>query len=196
MLLILATSCQAFANNTPQQHGQIAPTTPSHESQLYSCADIETNWGNDWQTVIEVLDGLIAQGGTCGDEPLPSKKYAAHFNYANVLETSGELNAAIDNYTSAFLLDSNRTEALNALMRLNALPAPTAVSCTNTSAPLPDPAPLTSPDQSSFVQTRGDKLVSQGEIYEIRGVNYYPRSAPWHRFLLDSVYGGVENGRF
>ena len=88
------------------------------ENKAYTCADVDAQWGNDWQAVISALDELMNQGQACGDEPLLSKKYAAHFNYASSLEANGELDAAIENYTSAFLIDANRAEALNALTRL------------------------------------------------------------------------------
>ena len=55
-----------------------------------TCADIDANWGRDWPAVVAALEQLIAADETCGDEPLLSKKYATHFNYATTLENQGE----------------------------------------------------------------------------------------------------------
>jgi hypothetical protein len=185
-ITLLMVSCQSQAEET----SQILPTplalTPTLENQGYICADVDAQWGNDWPAVILVLDELVNQGQTCGEEPLLSKKYAAHFNYASSLEAVGELDAAIEHYTSAFLIDANRSEALNALTRLDALPEPTAVPCDSDLPPLPDPSPDEPPNETLFIQTRGDELLLQNQPYQIKGVNYYPRQAPWHRFLLES----------
>lgn len=196
-------------NSTPKNaQPQSSPTTISLEptetpspikspitqsiSQSFTCADIDANWGKDWQAVIAVLDSLIEQEQSCGDEPLLSKKYAALFIYANSLEESGETESAIDNYTNAFNIDANRTEALNALIHLNALPAATAVPCNSSLPPLPDPAPSTAPDTTKFVTTQDNQLMLQSEIFKVRGVNYYPRHAPWHKFLQEADLTEIE----
>jgi hypothetical protein len=152
----------------------------------YSCTDIDANWGNDWDTVIVALEQLIAANQSCGEEPLPSKKYAAHFTYAVSLESEGGIDAAIAQYQAALLIDPQRPEALNELIRLDALPEPTSVPCPSTSAPLPDPASLTPPDPSQFIYTQGDQLYLNGELFKAKGVNYYPRHAPWYRFIEES----------
>jgi len=126
---------------------------------------------------------LIAANQSCGEEALPSKKYAAHFTYGVSLENSGEVDGAIEQYQTALLIDSQRSEALNELIRLNALPEPTPVACESTSSPLPDPVPSTQPDTSQFIYAQGDQLFQNGELFKVKGVNYYPRHAPWYQFI-------------
>jgi tetratricopeptide (TPR) repeat protein len=181
-----AISCQSLAKELPQE----APITSAIESKTeqpaYTCADIDSHWGHDWPATIAALNNLIAQGQACAGEPLLSKQYAAYFNYAHSLETSGDIESAIKNYTNAFFIDANRSEALYALIRLNALPEPTSVPCHSDSEPLPDSAPLEMPDITLLVKSQGNQLFLQDRPYKIKGVNYYPRHAPWHRFLQEA----------
>ncbi len=151
-----------------------------------TCADVDANWGQDWPAVLTALEQLIAENQTCGAEPLPSKKYAAHFNYGAALEANGNLESAISQYEAALRLDPNRQEALNALFRLDALPPPTPVPCTSPIAPRPDPAPAELPDITSFVTVTNNQIQLDGETFKIKGVNYYPRHAPWQRFLTEA----------
>ena len=152
----------------------------------YSCADVDANWGNNWEVVIEALAQLIANNQNCGAEPLSSKKYAAHFTYGVSLENEGDLENAVAQYQAALLIDPQRVEALKELMRLDALPEPTPAACQSTSAPLPDPVPANPPNLSQFVTVEGDQLQLNGQLFKVRGVNYYPRHAPWHRFIEEA----------
>jgi tetratricopeptide (TPR) repeat protein len=154
--------------------------------QVATCADIDAYWGNDWPAVLKTLDQLIAADQTCGDEPLLSKKYAVHYNYAAVLENEGERSRAIEQYQAALMIDPQRQEALNALIRLEALPKPTPPACLSTSAPRPDPAPAEASDTSLFIKAEADQLRLNGEPFKVKGVNYYPRQAPWQRFLQEA----------
>lgn len=147
------------------------------------CAAVDAYWNQDWAAVLNALDQLVAVGQTCGEQPLGSKQYAAHFNYAVVLEGNGDMAEAINHYRLAFLLNPRRNEALNALTRLNALPEPTQPSCLTEATPLTDPTPEREPEGQQFVQVEGDQLRLEGHPFIVRGVNYFPRFAPWHRFL-------------
>jgi hypothetical protein len=147
---------------------------------------VEANWGKDWEVVVAALEALIAGQQPCGTEPLSQKKYAAHFSYAAALEGAGQVEAAIGQYQAALLIDPQRSEALDALIRLDALPEPTAVPCTSPSPPLPDPAPPVAPEPSLFVTVQGNQLQLAGQPYKVKGVNYYPRRAPWHRFIEEA----------
>lgn len=168
-------------------HAETPSPTPAAEITpiqiTVSCGDIDTNWGQDWPAVLNALDQLITANQSCGEEPLPDKKYAAHFSYAVSLENSGNLERAIEQYQAALLLNPNRNEALDALLRLNALPEPTPVACNTASLPNPDPSPSEDPDLSRFVTAQGDQLYLSGQPFKVKGVNYYPRRAPWHHFL-------------
>jgi hypothetical protein len=129
------------------------------------------------------LEELRAAGVTCGDQPLSSKQYAAHINYGQALETAGDPEAAVDQYLLALSLDGTRSEAYEALTRLNALPAPTPYACiAEAETTLPPDEPV---DPARFVQVSGDQLVTAEGHYAVRGVNYYSRFAQWHRFLTD-----------
>ncbi|MBN1121820.1 MAG: cellulase family glycosylhydrolase [Anaerolineae bacterium] len=148
-----------------------------------TCEDIERYWNNDWAALIEVLEALRAEGVSCGDQPLVNKQYAVHINYGMALEAAGAPSEAIDQYQQALSLDGTRREAIDALIRLDALPDPTPVPCEVSEV---EPLPLAEPvDPAAFVQVSGNQLVWQGQTFVVRGVNYYSRFAQWHRFITD-----------
>jgi tetratricopeptide (TPR) repeat protein len=151
-----------------------------------TCADLDANWGHNWPGVLEALDGLIAAGQSCGPEPLVSKKYAVHFNYAASLEEAGDSEQAIAQYQAALRLAPQRTEALSALVRLQSSPSPTPPACLSDSPPRPDPAQTVSFDPSQFVTAQTGQLHLAGQPFYVRGVNYYPRQAPWERFFSEA----------
>lgn len=176
----------------------VTPTPPPSETPVLatattvaSCADIDAGWGRNWPAVITALEQLLAAGQSCGPEPLTSKLYAVHYNYGAMLEDSGNHSAAIEHYQAALSLDPNRQEALAALLRLDALPPPTPAACLSTSAPNPDPAPAATPDRAVFVTHSGRQLQLHGQVFKIKGVNYYPRHAPWQRFLAEADPAGM-----
>lgn len=165
----------------------VIPPTPTAPPPLpsaipISCATVEAAWGQDWLVAIAALETLQAQGVHCGAEPLASKAYAAHFNYAATLEAQNEREEAIAHYEAAYRIDPGRAEALDALERLGHLPDPTPVACADPTPPR-DPAPPQAADLSEFVTITGNQLTFNGTPFVIRGVNYYPRHAPWQRFL-------------
>jgi tetratricopeptide (TPR) repeat protein len=165
-----------------------APTvtaSPTPTAGPATCADLDAAWG-DWPSAINVLERLIAAGQSCGPEPLASKLYAAHFNFAAALEAQGNSERAIKQYRGAVRLDPRREDALKALVRLNGLPTPTLSPCAPIEPGLADEATPTPVDPGQFVSASGDRLVLGGQPYRIRGVNYYPRHAPWERFLEQS----------
>lgn len=184
VLVVILAACALNPTATVEPATNEPPATPTET--VVTCIDIDSNWGKDWATVLTALEQLMATDQACGEEPLLSKKYAAHFNYGAVLEANGDLEAAIGQYQAALELDPNRQEALNVLVRLDALPEPTSAPCLSSSAPRPDPASNEAPDLSSFVTVSDDQLLLEGEIFKIKGVNYYPRHTPWHRFLEGS----------
>jgi hypothetical protein len=169
---------------------EVAPTLTAiaqiADAPLATCADLNAAWGQDWPVTIETLEQLIQAGQSCGEEPLPSKKYAAHFIYATSLEEQGDIEAAVPHYRAALAIDPQRKEALGALVRLEALPQPTPPTCLSTSTPLPDPAPAETADPTRFVTVGEGGLQLAGEPFTIRGLNYYPRQAPWERFLTEA----------
>lgn len=174
------------ATHTPIADQAMTETATSPAEVTFSCADVDTNWGSNWEIVIAALEQLIISNQNCGEEPLPSKKYAAHFSYGIALENEGKTESAIEQYQAALLIDPQRVEALRELSRLEALPEPTRVACRSTLPPLPDPAPANPPDLAQFVTVAGDQLELNQQLFKVKGVNYYPRQAPWHRFIEEA----------
>ena len=192
VLFLIACTAKPIATPPPTETAIIQPPSTSTATakspniqSTATCADVDANWGKDWSAALEALEQLIIAEQTCGEEPLESKKYAAHFNYAATLENTGQIEDAIVQYQAAFLLNSERKEALGALVRLEALPKPTPATCLSTSPPNPDPAPEESPDVAQFAVIREGQLIIDEEVFAIRGVNYYPRHTPWHRFIKE-----------
>jgi hypothetical protein len=146
------------------------------------CGDLDRVWG-DWPASIDVLKQLIEAGVSCGPEPLTSKLYAAHFNYAAALETAGNIDQAIAEYRNALALDLHRADALKALARLGGLPTPTPSPCDPVDLGLAAPSTPPAIDPAAFASISGNRIMLDGQPYHIRGVNYYPRHAPWERFL-------------
>ena len=192
LLLLLLSGCASTASGYPQPTviTTLAPVTveatPTPSPATATCADLDANWGHNWPGVLEALDKLIAAGQSCGPEPLLSKKYAVYFNYAAALEEAGEQDQAIAQYQAALRLAPQRPEALSALVRLQALPSPTPPACLSASAPRPDPARPGAIDASRFVTARAGQLQLAGQPFYARGVNYYPRQAPWDRFFSEA----------
>jgi cellulase (glycosyl hydrolase family 5) len=180
LLVLVTTSCQSVA--APNYLPSAAPTATSTEKPV-NCADLDANWGKDWRSTVHILDQLMATNQRCGDEPLVTKSYAAHYNYAVALEQSKQLDVAIQHYRAALLIDSQRREALDALARLKALPAPTPPACPTYAMTNQTPAPREEAKPSSLVAVKNDQLMLDGKPFKVKGVNYYPRNAPWQRFL-------------
>jgi tetratricopeptide (TPR) repeat protein len=161
------------------------PTLTATTRSVMTCATVEGAWGEQWEVAIEALIELEQAGVICGAEPPASKLYAAYFNLASTLEANGDVQAAVAQYTKAYELDPGRQEALDALARLGHLPAPTPVVCDDPTPPF-DPAPTDVPDLTEFVTVTGTSFAVDSMPYLIRGVNYYPRHAPWDRFLEEA----------
>jgi hypothetical protein len=163
-----------------------SPTPTTTPTPRPNCQTLDARWGQDWPETIAVLQTLIQTNETCGAEPLTSKLYAAYMNHGAQLEASGNASqdTAIAQYQAAFQLDPTRNDAKNAVIRLNALPPPTPTSCPFALDSPADPAqgdPLLPP---ALFQVSGRQLLAPDESpFFVRGANYYPRSAPWHRFL-------------
>lgn len=167
------------------------PTPPSPIAITVSCADIDTHWGRDWPMTVRVIEQLIQAEQGCGGDPLSSKLYAAHFNYAQSLEQAGEVAAAATQYQAALLLDPIRQEALRELTRLNALPAATPVTCQSTVAAGTDPARAETVDRAQLIRVAGSQLMLHEKPFKVKGVNYYPRQAAWHRFIEEADLAAV-----
>jgi hypothetical protein len=189
LILALLAGCNAISSSYPRPTLVATPTLPLSEASptplasTATCADLDANWGHNWPGVLTALEALIAAGQSCGPEPLLSKKYAVHFNYAAALEEAGEPDQAIAQYQAALLIDPRRGEALSALIRLAALPSPTPPACLSNAPLLPTPPPPTASESSQFITAQAGRLQLNGQPFVVRGVNYYPRQSPWERFF-------------
>jgi tetratricopeptide (TPR) repeat protein len=184
LFLFFFSACQPTP--TPTAVVAATPTVatpPPTATPPATCADLDAQWGQDWPAALNTLEQLITADQSCGDEPLISKKYAAHYIYGAALEEKGDSAEAVAQYRAALAIDPQRKEALEALIRLKSLPKPTPPACLSTSPPRPAPAPAATPDTTQFVKVQGDRLTLRGQPFPVKGVNYYPRSAPWQRFL-------------
>lgn len=158
--------------------------TPQPTERPSTCADLDAAWtAADWQAALDVIAALQAAKQTCGIEALASKRYAVLINYATQLESENKTQDAIARYREALALDGQRQDALRALVRLNALPPPTTAPCA--------PQPLTpyagNGQDKSFARLDGNQIVVNQKPYYVRGINYYPRNAPWQGFLVGST---------
>jgi tetratricopeptide (TPR) repeat protein len=177
LVLLIVTACTSPApTGIPTRVLSPDPTSPP-----ITCASLDVAWATaDWQAVLEILDQLETANLTCGENSLAPKRYAAYINHGVALEDAGQLEAAIEQYQAALNVDSRGHEALNALSRLKALPTPTPPTC-NPSYLAPYVPSSTS--LGAFISIEGDRLVTDDQTFIVRGVNYYPRHAPWDRFL-------------
>ena len=57
-------ACGVQAPATVEPTATIAEATPT--PRTVTCADIDTNWGNDWSAVLDALEQLIALDQSCG----------------------------------------------------------------------------------------------------------------------------------
>lgn len=183
LFILLETACQSAAAPSALPTASITPTPTE---KVATCADLDNHWGKDWPATMHDLDELIASNQRCGEEPLVSKSYAAHFNYAVALEHDKQLDAAIEHYRAAFGVDPKRKEALDALLRLKALPEPTPPECPTFASATREPAPRETARPGPLVGVRNGQLMLDGKPFKVRGVNYYPRNAPWQRFIREA----------
>ena len=177
-----ATITMAVGTATPAALVEM-PIISITEADTFVCADLDGVWGVDWEQTVAGLLLLQSLGADCGYS-IEEKLYAAYFSYGAQLEAEGNTAQGIGMYRAALQLDGVRVEALQALSRLQALPVPTPAPC------YPELAePLYVPngrfERDDFVQVLDQQLILDGRPFLIRGVNYYPRHAPWHLFLTE-----------
>lgn len=188
LLLLVLTGCTPqtiiIPTLTPTITKPGSSATPANPAShagtdlSFSCADLDASWAaNDWPQVLSVLQRLQKVQQTCGSEPIETKQYAAHVNYGTILEAGGQRASAIEQFRAALSINSRGREALDALSRLEALPTLSPSPCRPTEV-LPYSA---QPGDFVVVADRG--FAFKGKPYYLRGLNYYPRHAPWEAFL-------------
>lgn len=172
---------------------ELVPPSPeaiaTQVSVSFTCADLDVAWSaGNWEYALSILTTLENKKVNCGIESLKNKRYAVHINYAAQLTSENKRDAAIEQYRAALALEGGRQEALRALLRLKALPSPTSAPCAPTS--LATYTPTTR--EKLFARVRANEIVIGDETFYVRGVNYYPRNAPWQGFLLDGKLDEIE----
>jgi hypothetical protein len=182
LLLLGLSACSAKTGIVPTVTSSAAlaqiATAPTTTNESITCADLDVAWAaNDWPRVLHILQSLRETQSACGAEPLQAKEYAAHFNYATALEVNGQRAEAIEQYRAALAINMRGREALNALVRLNALPTLPPPGC------LPTEVPPYSATPGDFVTVSERGFTLKGEPFYLRGFNYFPRHAPWEAFL-------------
>ncbi len=157
------------------------PTSPA-DRNVATCADLDTAWtAADWPLVLNILQQLKTAPQPCGGDALEAKLYAAHFNYASTLEANGERTQAIEHYRAALAANARGREAIEALVRLNALPTLPPPPCQPSKV-----APYSLEQQGDFITIAGRGFTLSSQPFYLRGLNYYPRHAPWEKFLTNS----------
>jgi hypothetical protein len=141
---------------------------------------LDAAWSRaDWPLVLAILDHLEAQGETCGAEPLGPKRYSALINYGAALEASGLVSLAVEQYLAALQINGRGREAIAALTRLKALPAPTSAPCEPAGVlPAYEPTAHDAP-----VTLLGRRFGVDSRPWLVKGINYYPPASPWDKFL-------------
>src|SRR5712691_7530536 len=173
MILVLVLSACAPA----------PPTLPPAPLPTYDlrdvaslCADLNATWGSDWARVVDDLEKMRLQQGTCnGDDPT-LKLYPAYYNYGAWLEAHGNVTEAVKQYQNALSVNPNGVEAAKALQKRNALtpqPLPTCTDDQIRTALAEIPAYVLQL-KGDFVRAQGSAFAVGDQPYHVRGVNYYP----------------------
>lgn len=176
------------ATTSPIAPSTPVPITPTMTTTIeVTCADLDTAWGNgDWEVTLDVLAQLKTAVSHCGSTLIAEKQYAAHINYGITLENNGETEKAITQFQSAYQTNIQGPEAVAGLTRLNAKPWD---DCAQTGSL---PAYQSTQTNKRFLQIHEGKLFRNDEDFQIKGVNYYPRFAPWSYFWPESKLHDIE----
>ena len=164
------------------------PTLDS-QSRETLCETVAEHWGRDWERVVEGLDLLHQQNASCDDEqPTASRLYTAYLAYGTQFEQQGNHDTASELYTIALVYNANGQEALNRLNRLRNPDEISSLACDVETPAIPDYVP----SEGEFMSMDGRNFMLDGEVFNIYGVNYYPRNTPFHRFLTETELDVVD----
>ena len=144
--------------------------------------------------VIRALEALVNLQTSCGEGvALQQQLYTAYYQYGELLEQSNRRDAAIEAYETALLYNPSGAEAIDGLRRFDVYTPAPLTPC--------DPAevgdalskiPDYTPTSGSFIRVDGSKFMVDEQVFEVHGVNYYPRDTPWRRFLTETDVTAVE----
>ncbi len=158
------------------------------QSRETLCESVADHWGRDWERVVEGLDLLYQQSASCEDEQATTNRlYTAYLAYGTQFEQQGNNDRASELYTIALVYNANGQEAINRLNRLRN-PDETSTTCD-----------IEVPEINNYVPSEGEFIIIDGrnlllgdEIFNVYGVNYYPRNTPFHRFLTKTELDVVD----
>lgn len=152
-----------------------------------SCTDLDTAWGNgDWLVTLDILAELKTAVSRCGPTLVAEKQYAAHINYGITLENEDKTEQAIIQFQAAYQINVHGPEAVAGLLRNSAQP----IHDCQPTEPLSPYQPTK--ENSTFLQIQGNSFSRNNETFQMKGVNYYPRFAPWSYFWQESNLSDVE----
>lgn len=189
LLFLLTAACAPELPNPAAvlQAVTAVPTLDIHDAQAL-CTAVNIHWGRDWETSIRALEALRNLSTICEDGlAIDNRLYTAYLAYGTVLEQRGRTNEALEAYTTALGYNRLGTDAARRLERLGiATPLPPERCEPETVMQAVQALPPYMPTEGSFVQVEGRGFVLDGEPYIVHGVNYYPRSTPFWRFLTET----------
>jgi Cellulase (glycosyl hydrolase family 5) len=159
------------------------PPTPRPPTTPVLCATLHQKWSRaDWPVVINTLLMLHQRKAECGNGDPYLQLYPAYYNQGVALRAKGDLAGAITAYRKALAVQPVGKEAIKALRDLNAfIPAP-GVACPQNSPSLA-PYQSISTQSGPFITLSGGRFALMGRTFTLRGVNYYPSTSPWRRFI-------------
>lgn len=189
LLWIVVSACAPSLSKPANIQAVTAVPTLNMTSAMALCEAVNTYWNQDWATAIEALEGLLTLEKNCVDGVnIHSKLYTAYIAYGQNLERRGQINQAIDAYTTALSYQPNGQEATARLEALTRVTAPSPLERCEPSIIMETSANLKPYEATDglFVQAVGDQLQIGSQPFHIVGVNYYPRDTPFQRFLVES----------
>jgi hypothetical protein len=162
------------------------PPDVAHMDADQLCAALHAAWDRDWGRVVAVLKVAEANAVACDGKNPRLMLYPAYYNHGVLLERRGDIPNAITAYRNALVIQPTGREAATALLKYDALTPPPPPTCSAeavAAAQLPPYEPVGTGD---FVRLAGGAFTVDGQPFRVRGVNYYPSTAPWRRFLTDT----------
>ncbi len=164
---------------------EVATAIPTLDIRRTSalCDAVISYWDENWPTVIEALETLYQTSpNSCSpDIDIEQRLYNAYLAYGTELEAQGDIEAAQTIYERATAIRPEG-EAARRIARLRSLSTRQCISTDSVQNTLP----AYEAHEGAFIKVNGRHFVLDGNIFSVRGVNYYPMQTPFHRFLRET----------